>query len=101
MWKIAVKYQVGLSEIISANPQVSNPALIYPGQVLNIPLNDEAVSSFEQRVIELTNQKRVQNGLKPLTATGSFPAPRGINHRICMTNGIFLIPAQPMVRRLI
>lgn len=68
MWKIAVKYQVGLSEIISANPQVSNPALIYPGQVLNVPLNDEAVSSFEQRVIELTNQKRVQNGLKPLTA---------------------------------
>ena len=68
MWKIAVKYQVGLSEIISANPQVSNPAVIYPGQVLNIPLNDEAVSSFEQRVIELTNQKRVQNGLKPLTA---------------------------------
>ncbi len=37
MWKLAVKYQVGTSEIISANPQVQNPDLIYPGQVLTIP----------------------------------------------------------------
>ena len=25
MWKLAVKYQVGTSEIIAANPQISNP----------------------------------------------------------------------------
>ena len=37
MWKLAVKYQVGTSEIIQANPQVSNPNLIYPGQVLTLP----------------------------------------------------------------
>ncbi|MBO2528045.1 MAG: hypothetical protein CW335_07750, partial [Clostridiales bacterium] len=29
MWKLAVKYQVGTSEIISANPQIGNPNLIY------------------------------------------------------------------------
>ena len=29
MWKIAVKYEVGISEIISANPQIKNPDLIY------------------------------------------------------------------------
>lgn len=68
MWKIAVKYQVGLSEIISANPQVSNPALIYPNQVLNIPLMDESITSFEQQVIDLTNEKRASRGLKPLNA---------------------------------
>ena len=68
MWKIAVKYQVGLSEIISANPQVSNPALIYPNQVLNIPLMDESMTSFEQQVIDLTNEKRASRGLKPLNA---------------------------------
>lgn len=68
MWKIAVKYQVGLSEIISANPQVSNPALIYPNQVLNIPLMDESITSFEQQVIDLTNEKRASLGLKPLNA---------------------------------
>lgn len=67
MWKIAVKYQVGVSEIISANPQVKNPNLIYPGQVLNIPTIASNVQAFEQRVVDLTNQKRVENGLSPLT----------------------------------
>ncbi|MDO4618401.1 MAG: LysM peptidoglycan-binding domain-containing protein, partial [Clostridia bacterium] len=34
MWKIAVKYEAGLAEIIEANPQIENPALIYPGDIL-------------------------------------------------------------------
>ena len=67
MWRIAVKYQVGLSEIKAANPQISNPDLIYPGQVLTIPGADASVVSYEQEVIRLVNEIRVQNGLKPLT----------------------------------
>ena len=68
MWKLAVKYQIGTSEIISANPQISNPDLIYPGQVLTIPQLDSSVTAFEAEVIRLVNQIRTQNGLKPLTA---------------------------------
>lgn len=49
MWKIAVKYQVGLSEIISANPQISNPALIYPGQVITIPSVDRRFAAMKPR----------------------------------------------------
>ncbi len=67
MWKLAVKYEVGLSEIKSANPQISDPDLIYPGQVLNIPVTDGAVTSYEQEVIRLVNEIRTENGLKPLT----------------------------------
>ena len=67
MWKLAVKYQVGTSEIIEANPQISNPDLIYPGQILTIPQLDSSVRSFEQEVIRLVNEQRVQNGLNPLT----------------------------------
>lgn len=67
MWKIAVKYEVGLSEIKGANPQISNPDLIYPGQVLNIPTLDASVSSYESEVVRLVNEIRVENGLKPLT----------------------------------
>ncbi len=67
MWKIAVKYQVGLSEIKNANPQISNPDLIYPGQVLNIPATDSTVLNYEQEVIRLVNEIRVENGLKALT----------------------------------
>ncbi len=67
MWKIAVKYEMGLSEIKAANPQVANPDLIYPGQLLNIPTTDSSVLAYEQEVIRLVNEIRAENGLKPLT----------------------------------
>lgn len=67
MWKIAIKYEVGLSEIKSANPQISNPDLIYPGQILNIPTTDASVLSFEKEVVRLVNEIRKQNGLRELT----------------------------------
>lgn len=67
MWKLAVRYQVGTSEIIAANPQVVNPDLIYPGQVLNIPQVSDAVREYETEVIRLVNNVRAANGLKPLT----------------------------------
>ena len=66
MWKLAVQYQVGTGEIIAANPQVENPNLIYPGQVLNIPQVSQAVRAYEQEVVRLVNARRAQNGLKPL-----------------------------------
>lgn len=67
MWKIAVKYEIGLSEIKNANPQIKNPDLIYPGQVLNIPTTDASVLSFEKEVVRLVNEIRKQNGLRELT----------------------------------
>lgn len=66
MWKIAVKYEVGLSEIISANPQITNTSMIYPGQVLKIPNLD--VKTTENRVIELVNVQRAKVGLQPIKA---------------------------------
>ncbi len=68
MWKLAVRYQAGTSEIIQANPQVSNPDLIYPGQALNIPQISQSVLSYESEVIRLVNEVRRENGLKALTA---------------------------------
>ena len=68
LWKIAVKYQVGLSEIIAANPQFADPNLIYPGQKVTIPLKDETVTSYEQKVVDLVNEQRAKNGLGKLTA---------------------------------
>ena len=68
MWKLAVKYQVGTSEIIAANPQIANPDLIYPGQILNIPQISNTILNYENEVIRLVNEIRSENGLKPLTA---------------------------------
>lgn len=66
LWKIAVKYQVGLSEIKKANPQIKNFDLIYPGQKINIPTLDSSVTAYEQEVIRLVNEIRVENGLQQL-----------------------------------
>jgi spore coat assembly protein SafA len=49
MWKIATRYQVGVDEIILANPQVKNPSLIYPGQILTIPLIPKAITDLKMR----------------------------------------------------
>ncbi len=67
MWKIAVKYQVGLSEIKSANPDIANPDLIYPGQKLKIPSVDSKADSYEKEVVRLVNEERSKRGLAALT----------------------------------
>ena len=67
LWKIAVRYEVGLSEIIAANPQFKNPNLIYPGDVVTIPTKDYSVLNFEHEVVRLTNVERAKYGLAPLT----------------------------------
>jgi uncharacterized YkwD family protein/spore coat assembly protein SafA len=65
LWKISVRYQVGLSEIIEANPQFPNPNLIYPGQKVYVPILDN-VKQIENEVVRLTNEQRAKYGLPPL-----------------------------------
>lgn len=67
MWKIAVEHQVGCSELISANPQIANPAFIYPGQTIIIPSLDQ-MKNLENEVIRLVNAERTKAGLAPLKA---------------------------------
>ena len=66
LWKIAVKYEVGVSELIAANPQFENPNLIYPGQTVYLPSRDEAADAYEREVVRLVNQERTTRGLKEL-----------------------------------
>jgi uncharacterized YkwD family protein/spore coat assembly protein SafA len=65
LWIIAQKYQVGLSEIIAANPQIKDPHWIYPGDRVTVPLLT-GVKAIEAQVVELVNRQRAANGLKPL-----------------------------------
>lgn len=64
LWKIAVKTETGFQELIKANPQLSNPNLIYPGQKLNVPA--KATQNEEQEVIRLVNVERAKAGLPAL-----------------------------------
>ncbi len=66
MWKISVKYETGLSEIINENDHIKNPDLIYPGDKITVPNEENAMTSFEREVVDLVNEIRVKNGLKKL-----------------------------------
>ena len=66
MWKIAVKYQIGISELIKANPQITNPGMIYVGQKIKIP-EAAPLSSLENEVIRLVNIERTSRGIPALT----------------------------------
>lgn len=66
MWKIAVRYQIGYSELLKANPQVKNPSAIYVGEKIYIPSVDD-LATVEQQVVDLVNRNRVSAGLAPLS----------------------------------
>ncbi len=88
MWKIAVKHQIGISEIISANPQIKNPALIYPGQKINIPSIDD-VKAQENEVIRLVNVERAKKGLPALKANWQLSRLPDTNPKTWWTRVIF------------
>jgi len=64
LWKIAVKTQTGVQELIDANPQLSNPNVIYPGQEIKVP--EQEGQAIEQEVIRLVNVERANVGLPAL-----------------------------------
>lgn len=41
LYKIADRYGVELRALIAANPQIENPDLIYPGQVISVPTAED------------------------------------------------------------
>ncbi len=65
LWKIAVKFEIGLAELIKANPQITNPALIYAGQKISIP-EGAPLKAIEDEVLRLVNVQRSNNGLPQL-----------------------------------
>ncbi|HWL25458.1 MAG TPA: SafA/ExsA family spore coat assembly protein [Ureibacillus sp.] len=64
LWKIAVKTQTGVQELINSNPQLQNPNVIYPGQKLNVPVQEG--EAYEQEVLRLVNVERAKAGLPAL-----------------------------------
>lgn len=67
LWKIAVKNQVGVSEIKSYNPQISNPNMIITGKVIKVP-DLSAIIANENEVVRLVNVERSKVGQAPLKA---------------------------------
>ena len=70
LWIIAQKYDVSLSKVIQANPQLWNPNIIFPYQQIYIPAEtaaapttpsapvDQSQLSWEEQVVALVNEER-------------------------------------------
>ena len=65
MWLIAQRFEIGMSELITANPHIKNPALINIGDQIFIP-DIAPLASLEDQVIKLVNAERAKNGLPAL-----------------------------------
>lgn len=66
LWKICYKYQVGVSDVIKANPQIANPNVLNINQIVKVP-NLASVKTVENQVAVMVNSERAKAGLKPLT----------------------------------
>ncbi len=71
LYKIASAKNVGISDILKANPKIKNPAAIVPGQKINIPATSSA-TTLEDQVIKLVNQERANRGLQMLTKNSTL-----------------------------
>jgi spore germination protein len=47
LYTIATNYGLTVNELIAANPQIANPVLIYPGQIINIPESTRKLGTIE------------------------------------------------------
>ncbi|MBT2687899.1 LysM peptidoglycan-binding domain-containing protein [Bacillus sp. ISL-47] len=71
LWKIGVKFNKDLNDIINSNPHIKNPDFIYPRQIVLIPgqtgrSGTPKIAADERTIWELANDERKQKGLKPL-----------------------------------
>jgi spore coat assembly protein SafA len=72
LWEIAQRFQKDLQEIINSNPQIENPDLIFPGEIIIIPGYGKKnvipeMDENENELMRLANEKRKALRLKPLT----------------------------------
>ncbi|MBR6594661.1 MAG: LysM peptidoglycan-binding domain-containing protein [Clostridia bacterium] len=74
MWRISRSYGISLEKLIEANPQIKDPDLIYPNDLLHLPVTEApaepengAAGSAITDVLRLTNRYRAEYGLSELS----------------------------------
>lgn len=78
MWSIAKKHNITFNNLASANPQIKNTSIIYPGQIINIPdaieapiqtvpSDSDGFKNLENEVFQIVNEERRRVGLSELT----------------------------------
>ncbi len=83
MWHIATKYGIELSDLVAANPQIINPSLIFPGQIVNIPKINTTTYTVKSGDTMWNIATKYGIGLNNLMAANSQ-----------ITNSAFIYPGQ-------
>jgi spore coat assembly protein SafA len=101
MWGIAKKYGIELNELLTANPQIINPAFILPGQTINIPgpttepgtptapSVPSDIGVLEAKVIRLVNIERKKTGRPALTPNNELNSVARIKSEDFIKNNYF------------
>jgi uncharacterized YkwD family protein/spore coat assembly protein SafA len=98
MWHIATKHGIGLSDLMAANPQITNSALIFPGQTINlpsapstpsVPSTPNDISTLETEVIRLVNVERARAGQSALTPNNEVSRVARIKSQDFVNNNYF------------
>lgn len=77
MSAIAARHGISLGALESANPQIANPNLIYPGQPLNIPGGDDSFSPGDANDTPATDETPGTSGPADVSGIPSAPGVRG------------------------
>lgn len=74
LFTIARRYGTTVASILEANPDITNPALIYPGQVISIPVSDRKLGNIDVNGYAFPNisQTVLQDTLPHLTYISPF-----------------------------
>jgi uncharacterized protein YkwD len=65
MWKISLKHNITLRNLLAENLQVDNPDLIYPGEIIFLPIIQRDSESEKIVLLQLINSQRIKAGLRP------------------------------------
>lgn len=71
LWKIASKYQISVTQLLKANPQITNASQIKVGQKITVP-DGSNISTMENQVVTLVNQERAKRGLSQLKVNSTL-----------------------------
>jgi uncharacterized YkwD family protein len=80
IWKIALKHNIGVGELLDANQYIKNPDSLAIGQIINIPaINNNIVTTtnnknreLETEVVRLVNVERSKVGIPSLKENGEL-----------------------------
>lgn len=72
LYRIAQRFGVTVNQILQANPQITNPALIYPGQVITIPSGEKTTIEVNGYIYPSTDLTALNRTLPFLTYVSIF-----------------------------